>query len=164
MCTRRLIPIWITLFVILPGYAETGTTPTTGPTTIPATRPSTDEFEPRKDVNSKSGYYIPRDLDDALVEVDRIFVGAGTREKVLRATEDDMIDYHMGFGMWMRNNWGLWGGSRLAEFFNGIGIHHPDDMTGIILHSYWRKLHGKPIDLDGQVKHYKEYWQKQKGG
>jgi hypothetical protein len=131
---------------------------------MPATRGSTGEFEPRRDASSKTGYYIPTDLDDALVELDRIFVSAGEREKVMRASEDDMIDYHMGLGMWMRNNWGLWGGSRLSEYFNGIGIHHPDDMSEIILDSYWRKLHGKPIDLDGQVRYYQEYWRKQKGG
>lgn len=74
-----------------------------------------------------------------------------------------MVRYHHGLGMWMRNEWGLWGGSRLAAYFNGIGIYHPDDMSAIILDSYWRKLHGKPIDLESQVKRYQEYWQKVKG-
>lgn len=34
---------------------------------------------------------------------------------VKEGSEQDMIRYHMGLGMWMRNNWGLWGGSRLAK-------------------------------------------------
>ena len=76
-------------------------------------------------------------------------------------TEDDMTQYHMGLGMWMRNNWGLWGGSRLAAWFNAQGINHPDDMSGIILDSFWRYLNGKPIKLDEQVKYYQGYWKKQ---
>jgi hypothetical protein len=117
--------------------------------------------EPRKDPSSTTGFYIPLDLDDALVEVDRIMGDQG-REHVLKADDKDMIDYHFTLGAWMRNNWGLWGGSRLSQYFNKIGIHHLDDMAGIILDSYWRKLHGKSIDLDGQVRYYQEYWEQEK--
>ena len=117
--------------------------------------------EPHKDANSPTGYYIPRDLDDALTEVDRI-MGAKGREDVLKASEREMIQYHFGLGQWMRNNWGLWKGLGLAQYFNQLGIHHPDDMSGIILDSYWRRIHGKPIDLEGQVRYYQDYWKKMK--
>jgi hypothetical protein len=80
----------------------------------------------------------------------------------LNASENGMADYHFGLGMWIRNNWGLWGGSRLSQYFNRLGIHHPDDMSGIILDSYWRKIHGKPIDLDGQVRCHRDFWEKAK--
>jgi hypothetical protein len=63
--------------------------------------------------------------------------------------------------MWMRNNWGLWGGSRLAKWFNNQGVKHPDDMSGVILDSFWRHLNDKPIKLEEQVKHYQDYWKKQ---
>jgi hypothetical protein len=116
---------------------------------------------PRKDATSKTGYYIPRDLDDALVELDRI-MGTKGHEEVIRATEDGMIEYHHGLGTWLRNNWGLWGGSRLSEYFHQLGIRHPDDMSGIIFDSYWRKLHDRPIDLEGQVRYYQDYWKSQK--
>ena len=128
-----------------------------------ATPSSKSSGEPRKDASSRTGYYVPRDLDDALTEVDRI-MGAKEHDDVMKATEDGMIEYHFGLGMWMRNNWGLWSGSRLAQYFNQIGIQHPDDMSGIILDSYWRKLHGKPIDLEGQVRYYQDYWKNEKGG
>jgi glutathione peroxidase-family protein len=75
-------------------------------------------------------------------------------------SEKDMILYHHGFGTWLRNYWGLWAGSRLAQYFNQIGIHHPDDMSGIILTSFWRHLHSQPIKLEEQVEYYKEYWRK----
>jgi hypothetical protein len=117
--------------------------------------------EPRKDASSPTGYYIPRDLDDALTEVDRI-MGVKGRADVMKASESDMIQYHFGLGQWMRNYWGLWKGLRLAQYFEQLGIHHPDDMSGIILDSYWRKIHGKPIDLEGQVRYYQDYWKKMK--
>ena len=48
--------------------------------------------EPRKDSSTPDGYYIPRDLDDALTEVDRI-MGSSGRADVLKAKESDMIEY-----------------------------------------------------------------------
>jgi hypothetical protein len=65
---------------------------------------------------------------------------------------------HFGFGLWMRNNWQLWGGSRLSKYFNSLEIYHPDDMSGIILVSYHRYLNNKDIQLDEQIKYYKDYW------
>jgi hypothetical protein len=64
--------------------------------------------------------------------------------------------------MWIRNNWRLWGGSRLSKYFNDLGIFHPDDMSGIILNSYHRFLLGQDIKLDDQIDYYKDYWKKRK--
>ena len=78
-------------------------------------------------------------------------------------TEDEFSGrYHLGFGMWMRNNWGLWKSSRLSRYFNSLGVYHPDDMTGIIFDSYHRKLTGSDINLNEQIKFYQEYWEKAK--
>jgi len=70
--------------------------------------------------------------------------------------------YHLGLGMWMRNNWGLWKGSRLSKYFNSLGIYHPDDMTGVIFNSYHRTMLGNEIKLNEQVKFYQDYWEKSK--
>jgi hypothetical protein len=48
----------------------------------------------------------------------------------------------------MRNNWGLWTGSRLATYFGDHGVHHPDDMSGIILTAYRRHLLGRAIKFE----------------
>ena len=58
------------------------------------------------------------------------------------AKRDDMIAYHLGLGMWMRNNWGLWGGSRLQKYFREKGIGDPEEMSSVILFLYWDWLHG----------------------
>jgi hypothetical protein len=101
--------------------------------------------------------YVPKDLDDCFARLKKILKPEDV-EKIKRGTEQDMIDYHFGLGLWIRNNWGLWKGGRLAKWFNEQGIHHPDDMSGIVLHSFWRHLNSKPIELDKQVKYYQDYW------
>jgi hypothetical protein len=75
---------------------------------------------------------------------------------------DGMVEYHFGLGMWMRNNWGLWSGSRLAKWFAAKGVHHPDDMSGIILGAYWAHLHHQPYDLPAQVRRVQAYWIEEK--
>jgi len=102
-------------------------------------------------------YIIPKDLDDSLVKLDGI-LSTENIEKIKDSKEEDLVQFHMGLGLWIRNSWRLWANSRLKKWFNAKGIHHPDDMSGIIIDSYWRKLNGKPIALDEQVKSYKIFW------
>jgi hypothetical protein len=64
----------------------------------------------------------------------------------------------MAMGLWIRNNWGLWNGSALAKYFKGMGINHPDDMSAIILSSYWAKLRNEDYDLGAAIKMFKNYW------
>jgi len=101
--------------------------------------------------------YVPKDLDDCFAQLKKI-LSKDLIEKMKTGPEEDMIDYHHGLGTWLRNNWGLWKGSRLSKWFNARGIKHPDDMSGIILDSFWRHLNNKPINLDEQVKYYQDYW------
>ncbi len=115
---------------------------------------------PAEAENSQKEAYIPKDLDECFVQLEKLLKPEDI-EKMRGGTENDMIRYHMSLGMWMRNNWGLWGGSRLAKWFNTQGIEHPDDMSGIILDSFWRHLNNKPIKLDQQVKFYQDYWKQQ---
>jgi hypothetical protein len=74
---------------------------------------------------------------------------------------------HMGLGTWIRNTLGLWADCQkepaeerapLVRWFNKKGIYHPDDMSGIILTSWHRKLNGKKKKIKEQVKHYREFW------
>lgn len=109
---------------------------------------------PHKDPDSPTGIYIPATLDEAISEFDRT-VPACAVPKILDAGPDT---FHLSLGMWIRNNWGLWHGSRLAQHFNAMGIDHPDDMSGIILTSYWRRLKNRPINLKEQVALYQAYW------
>lgn len=103
--------------------------------------------------------YVPIHLNDAIT-----YFECKTPKDNLNAfknkTEDEATSsLHFETGMSIRNNWGLWARtSKISEYFSELGIHHPDDMSSIILTSLHRKLNGIDIGLENQVKFYKEYW------
>lgn len=66
--------------------------------------------------------------------------------------------HHFGLGLNIRNERNLWKEGFLKISFRFKGIHHPDDMSSIILTSYHRKLNGKDINFKEQKKFYKTYW------
>ena len=117
------------------------------------------KITPTLDAKSPTRVYIPKDLDEACIELKKMLSPA-LLNTMMTNPERDMIQYHHGLGTWLRNNWGLWAGLRLAQYFRQLGIHHPDDMSGIILTSFWRYLHGQERRLDEQVESYKAYWRK----
>ena len=102
---------------------------------------------------------IPENLDECFVELAKV-ISLEEIEVIRICTEDELSVYHHGLGRWLRNNWGLWAGSNLRDWFNDKGIHHADDMSAIILTSFWRFLNQKPIDFESQVKFYQDYWAK----
>ncbi len=113
-------------------------------------------------LDSVNHIYIPKNLEECFIQIDSFWHDT-VKIAMKNLSEDEFSGrLHFGFGLWMRNNWGLWGGSLLANFFNEKGIYHPDDMSAIILDSYHRKLNSKPIKLEEQIKFYKEYWDKAK--
>jgi hypothetical protein len=108
----------------------------------------------------KQEVYIPKDLDDCFRELDKRLRPDDIEKK--RKGEIEAISLHHGFGTGLRNSWGLWAGSRLAKYFNAMGIFHPDDMSGIILESYVRYLKREPLRVEEQVADYKKYWEEAK--
>jgi hypothetical protein len=103
---------------------------------------------------------VPYSLEECFEHLDRLENGK-IREEFLAAKVDDVACYHHGLGRWMRNNWGLWGReNRLCREFAKLGIEHADDMSGIILTSYYRHLHQQPLRIRDQIDVYKEHWKK----
>ncbi len=110
--------------------------------------------------NSSNEDYIPKNLVEAVAQLE-IIHNDSTKKVIIEMTEKEYVgSTHFGTGMWIRNNWGLWNGDDLAEYFNSIGIYHPDDMSGIILKSYYRELHKQVWKLEEQVQYYQDYWNK----
>ncbi|SFJ76542.1 DUF6794 domain-containing protein [Myroides guanonis] len=104
------------------------------------------------------GVYIPKDLEDCFKQINIIW-DENERNQILKWDENEFAGKaHFGFGMWMRNNWQLWKGSRLSRYFKDFKITHPDDMTGIILVSYYRFLSKKEIELQEQIKDVRDFW------
>ncbi len=63
------------------------------------------------------GVYIPKNLGECLTELDKMLAEVDKKEMQALPDRSDMIRYHIGLGMWVRNYWGLWGGSRLEKYF-----------------------------------------------
>jgi hypothetical protein len=99
----------------------------------------------------------PATLSEALARL-RQTLPPETIQEMRDGTEDDMRMYHMGLGLWIRNDWGLWARGPLYQDLAALGLRHPDDMSAVILTCFWRELHGKPLELEAQVAKYKEYW------
>lgn len=86
--------------------------------------------------------YIPMDLDDCCVQLDQL-LSEEDKEYIKGLPKEDVLKHlHFGLGMWIRNNWGLWGGSRLQKYLFDIS-DHPDGMSSIILEHYYDWLNKK---------------------
>lgn len=118
------------------------------------------KLTPTKDSKSSTGLYIPVDLEDCFKELEKMLHSDFLKE-YKNKKEEDLAVYHMGLGLWLRNNWGLWGGSRLSKYFNQLGVFHPDDMSGIIINTFWSKLNNKPQKIKEKIEFYREYWKSQ---
>ena len=103
---------------------------------------------------------VPENIVDALTMLDGM-IDEDIKRKI-KGGEIAPSDLHFSLGMRLRNIWGLWSGSRLAGYFNKIGIEDPDAMSAIILETYYRKLSGRPLEIEEQVARHKAYWDSKK--
>jgi hypothetical protein len=90
--------------------------------------------------DSVDGKYIPESLVDCFIELDKI-LSEKDKKYILK---NGATGLHMTLGMFLRNRWQLWGGSRLQKYFIDIngGMMHPDSMSGVILRQYEKWLKG----------------------
>lgn len=114
-------------------------------------------YEERITKDSVDGFYIPRNLEECFTQLDSM-LRTKDREDMRTSGDTSLIAYHMGLGMYLRNNWCLWAGSRLSEYFHAMHVYHPDDMSGLILTGYYHHLNGLAYDVDSKVRRYQIYW------
>ena len=110
-------------------------------------------YKKRIVADSINGLYIPQNLEECFIELNKILKPKDVETIKNLKDRNETISYHFGLGMWLRNNWGLWGGSRLQQYFFKKEIKHPDSMSGIILkfyydwlneqHNEWREFEDK---------------------
>lgn len=109
--------------------------------------------------NATSTNNIPQNLDEAH-EILMKQLPKETLDQIKNMkSEDEMWRFHRGLGMSLRNSWGLWGGSPLKQYFLELGITHPDNMSGVILGTFWCKIHDKPLRLEERVTYYKRLYE-----
>jgi hypothetical protein len=114
----------------------------------------------KKDISKADyidGIYIPRNLEETWVALEKDLV-ADDRKKIRSISEDEFVGKDFFGSMGLRNDWGLWRGSRLAKYFNGLGIYHPDDMSLLIRQTFWCHINNKPMRLDERIAYFKEFW------
>ncbi|MFC2131586.1 DUF6794 domain-containing protein, partial [Bacteroidota bacterium] len=110
-------------------------------------------ISPTPDDTSKSGYFIPSDMEECLDELDNIF-------------PDDIkdtlqiLDYRHSYnkyGMiiqWLTDKWSMWDTSRIVKYFNQYGFIEPTEIANGIFRSYWNYLNENPIRIEMKPKHY----------
>lgn len=103
----------------------------------------------------------PTTLEETFIYLDNTFDDTSKYTFMTMPEDVATTRLHMGFGMSIRNRWGLWGNSKLKHYFLEKGVFHPDDMSGIIFTSYHRYLNNRPIELDSQINSYRRYWNAQ---
>ena len=92
-------------------------------------RESEAETQPQKD--------WPKTLDEAS---DRLIAGMSDEDQqtVRETKKDNLIQFHLGWGMGIRNSFGLWQGNQ--ALLESCGGGHPDDASMVIIESVWKKL------------------------
>lgn len=116
--------------------------------------------QPTDPTATEQAVSIPEDLPACMAQLDSML---GDEDKAL-LREHGALDAHFGLGMWLRNTWGLWCElSPLSAYFHNHGIHHPDDMSNLILECYVQHLDGEDVDYEhmiGEARRGEEEWRK----
>ena len=85
---------------------------------------------------------IPKNLDEAFKELDNI-LSSQFKVEFKNCNINNLTWYHFGLGAWIRQNWGFWVDSHLAENLRAVypeaGIH-PDDLSRFVIKNYWEYL------------------------
>ena len=115
-----------------------------------------EEFQKNYEINITkeriNDIYIPIDIDDAMIELDRLSTAEG-RNKMIEASEEVIKSRLIyGLGKWMILNWNFYEGSRLSHVLKQKGISYPHDMASFLLVTYYRHLKGLPLEIEGRAK------------
>jgi len=106
--------------------------------------------------------YQPKNLEDALNYLTCLWDDSAKTYFKNLPEKEAVLELHLSYSrIAIRGGWNLWKGSNeLSSYFNNLGIHHPDDMSSIIVTSFHRRLNSKPLELQKQLKHYIDSWEK----
>ncbi len=100
-----------------------------------ATRPATSGSS--RAATSQAAW--PVTMEEAIERLMKELTPRG-RGAIAAMKEEDLIDMHMGLGLWVRNNFGLWAGN--DALLRATGKTHPDDASQAILRALWQRLRG----------------------
>lgn len=108
------------------------------------------------------GVYIPKDVGEAILQLNKL-TDEESKNKFKAIPEEQVTEkLFFSLGRWITHNWGLFEGSRLSVYMQGIGVHHPDDMARFIITAYHRSLNKKPLEIKQLIEFYQEKAKKRK--
>jgi len=142
-------------FLLLPNYSFAQTNPADeGPAD------TEEEYQKRyQDRISKDrlhGVYIPKNLDDALAQLDKN-ISEESKAAIRDISEDSVCEkLHNRLGRWMITNWCFYEGSRISHYLRSAGVTYPDDMADFMIIAFHRKLNGKPVEIKALAQYYRE--------
>jgi hypothetical protein len=98
-----------------------------------------------------NGVYIPKDMTDAFLELDKLS-SPDSKLKIIEGEEEIVTQrLSMGLGKWMIVHWNFYEGSRMSHYLKTMGVSHPDDMAQYVIGSYFRYLKELPLDLEARA-------------
>jgi len=106
------------------------------------------EYQQRIKLQKINGRYIPKDLNDALAQLDALVDPEGQVKFKAQPEDIAVRKIHFSFGKWMIVNWGFYEGSRLSHYLRSQGITYPDDMATTLMICFHRHLNGKPLEFE----------------
>jgi hypothetical protein len=117
-------------------------------------------------LSKKELRYIPENFDESLKQLEKITPDS-TKARIRTMIEDDfVIKTHFSTGLGIRNNW-LYNRyllglivtkSDLRKDLMSKGLYQNDDMSSVILRSFYRKLNNKEILLPQQIKDVNQFY------
>lgn len=114
------------------------------------------EYERRIQQDVLSGIYIPKDLTDAFIQLNKL-VDEESKMSFKSMPEDTAAHkLFFSFGRWITYNWGFYGGSRLSHHIRELGVTHPEDMAQFIIIAYHRNLNRNPLNIKELVERFQE--------
>ncbi|MBK7873423.1 MAG: hypothetical protein IPJ74_23560 [Saprospiraceae bacterium] len=114
------------------------------------------EYQRRIKLEYINEVYIPVDLTDAFVQLNKLIDDSSKASFKSMSEEEAARELFFGFGRWMIVNWDFYNGSRLSHYIRELGITFPDDMARFIMVSYHRNLNRRPLDVKTQIEYYQE--------
>jgi hypothetical protein len=60
------------------------------------------------------------------------------RDRISLLSESDLPDLHLGLGLWLRNNFGLW--AEDSPLKKATGEEHADDASEVVIRAFWGAL------------------------
>jgi uncharacterized protein DUF6794 len=105
--------------------------------------------------------HIPNTLEEAYLSLDASLKPENRLAFMQRPEREAVMEAHYAVGLYIRNQWLRSGKSALVKLLHEKGAQSFDDMSSMILHSYWRHLNGKPIQLNEQGACYRKWWLEQ---